>query len=424
MSRRTSRTQRSPRESVPHASDSGVAGRRTVRGSVAGLLAVGVIALGAVLVASNTDPSRAGAGTRPASPPRLALVQAVPVGASTLWVIAQNETRLSGGAQSVEVTRNAGATWSTVTPPDLRVDGGAHYLFSVVALSATRAWLAYGGAAETSRSFLASTSDAGRHWSPVGALPPSGCVTQFVSPRDGTCTQLGGAAGSMVVVLYRTTNGGVTWRRIFANSPSSTTASRGSLPFGCDKTLTFETASTGWALFFCNAGSGAIIDGTTNGGVTWSPRAVTPPRSVPEGGGGFTGPGVFRGARGALPYVVGTDAALYVTRDGGRSFTPVYPPGPPRPWTVDVISPTQWRLTLGRQILGTNDAGVSWFRRTSDTVLQPTTYRRGAPPGGVVTFTTTRNAWLVENLGGSNAALLHSSDGGRSWRRVAVPGVS
>lgn len=88
-----------------------------------------------------------------------------------------------------------------------------------------------------------------------------------------------------------------------------------------------------------------------------------------------------------------------------------------------MISPTQWRLTLGRQILGTNDAGASWFTVTSSTVLHVTTYQPGAPPGGVVTFTTASDAWLLENAGGSNAVLLRSSNGGRSWRRVAVPGV-
>ena len=392
--------------------------RRAIGSPVAGLLAV-ALALEAALVA----PAPAGAG---APPPRevtsgLGINQVAPVGASGLWAIVQNEIRPSGGAQRVEVTSDAGATWRTVTPPGLAVDGATRYLTSVSALSTRHAAITYGAVSGADRSYLATTSDAGRRWTRVGPLPAN-CSVQFVSPREGTCTVLGGAAGSMAVIIYRTANGGATWRRVFASAPSTTTPP-GSLPFGCDKTITFETASTGWALFFCNAGSGAIIDATTDGGATWSPRAVTPPRTIPEGGGGFTGPGVFRGARGAVPYVVGTQAAIYVTRNGGHSFAPVYPPGPPRPWAVDVISPTQWRLTLGRQILGTNDAGASWFRFTSTTVLRATSYGRGAPPGGLVTFTTASDAWLLENAGGTNAALLRSSNGGRSWRRVAVPGV-
>ena len=390
---------------------------------VASLVGVGALPVARAAANSPVGPRpRSSAHVAPGvAPSRRGLNLVVPAGPNALWALTQNETRLSGGAQSVELTTNAGRTWSNVTPPGLAVDGGARYLIRLVALSATRAWIDY-GAASSGPSFLATTRDAGRHWSHVGPLPPSGCLLQFVSPRDGTCTTLGGAMGSMVVTIYRTADGGARWRQVFTNRPSTTTT-RGSLPFGCDKTISFANATTGWALFFCNAGSGAIIDVTTNGGATWTPCAVTPPRSVPEGGGGFTGPLVVRGGRGAVPYVVGGDAALYVTRDGGRSFTPVYPPGPPRAWAVDVLSPAQWRLTLGRVVLGTNDAGARWFRFTGSTVLRATSYGSGAPPGGLVTFTTQRDAWLFENAGGTNAALLRSSDGGRSWRRVALPGV-
>jgi len=68
--------------------------------------------------------------------------------------------------------------------------------------------------------------------------------------------------------------------------------------------------------------------------------------------------------------------------NGGQSFHPVYPPGKPRQWAVDVISPSQWRLTYGKEILATNNGGTSWFTVTSNTVLRSDSYAKGAPPAG------------------------------------------
>jgi photosystem II stability/assembly factor-like uncharacterized protein len=338
-------------------------------------------------------------------------------GPSTLWVFTGDEVATSGGGQGVELTTNAGKTWTNVTPAGLGVDGGGRWMGNFTALSATSAWLTY-GRIDSGPQIIDATTNAGRTWSRVGVLPANGCELQFVTVKDGTCTVLGGALGSMFVTIDRTSDAGATWHLVYKNR-SSTTSSKGSIPFGCDKSINFTSSSKGFALFFCNGGSGAIIEETSNGGLTWWGRNVVQPSSVPEGGGGFSGPPVFSGAHGAIPYVVGRDAEIYVTSDGGQLFHPVYPPGKLKPWSEDLVSPLVWRLTYGKEILGTNDGGRTWFTVSSDTVLQSD----DSSKGGQVQFATSGVGWLLENQYDVNSKLLRSTDGGRKWEKVIVPGT-
>jgi photosystem II stability/assembly factor-like uncharacterized protein len=210
---------------------------------------------------------------------------------------------------------------------------------------------------------------------------------------------------------------------VFANTIGTTSATKGSIPFGCDKNIYFTSAAKGFTLFFCNGGSGAIVEESLNGGVTWLDRTVAQPSSVPEGGGGFSGSPVFDGSNGAMPYSVGTDSEIYVTANGGQSFHPVDPPGKAKQWMEDIVSPFIWRLTYGKTILGTDNGGKTWFTLTSNTVLQTNDYAKGAPPGGIVQFGSTNDGWLTENQYDPNSVLLRTTDGGRQWRKVAVPGT-
>jgi len=354
------------------------------------------------------------------------LNQVDPFGPKTVWVWTANEVALTGGGQDLELTTNAGRSWANVTPPSLRVDGGTHWINGFFALSPTRAWLVYGGV-NVGPQLLETTSDAGQHWSKVGAIPAGGCSLQFVSASEGTCTVTAAAAGSEANRIYRTDNGGESWRLVFTNvaqsMESNLTVPVGSTPFGCDKSVQFESSAKGFVFFWCNGGTGANIYGTTNGGVTWAPRNVAQPTPIPKGGGGFSGAPVFNGSKGAIPYVAGSYSAVFVTSDGGASFHPVYPPGKRQPWAVDLLSPSQWRLTNGKEILATNNGGTSWFAIMSGTVLRTSTYVKGAPPGGLVDFVSANDGWLTENQYNANSTLLRTTDEGRTWRKVAVPGT-
>ncbi len=347
-----------------------------------------------------------------------------PIGHDTLWVETGNASSLKDGGQGIELTSDGGRNWFNATPVGLAREGGAHWITALFALSSTQAWIVVGGVGAGPQSIEA-TRNAGHSWSTVGRLPSQNCTLQFVTAVNGTCTIYAGAAGSMAIVIYRTADGGATWRKIYddtavALSGDSSTPV-GDLPFGCDKTLDFTSAASGWALFYC-AGAGAPIFHTDDGGRTWTARTVGQAKPAVYDGAGFTGPVALDGQRGAVAFTGGNYSLVYATKDGGRSFQPVYPPRPRQSWTVDIVTPTRWRLVYRDGILATNDAGESWFSITSDAytpvMLQP--YAPSSPT--LVKFTSARRGWLTWNTG-NGYLVMRTSDGGYRWTKVQVPGT-
>ncbi len=354
-----------------------------------------------------------------AHPKAQVLSTTVPVGANGLWAFTQAQSTKSGGRQAVDLTTDGGKRWSIVTPPGLSTFGGSHWIFTIYALTSKRAWVVYGGV-DGGPQWLDTTSDGGRHWTTVGELPPKGCTLQFVSNEDGTCTVYAGAMGSMGIEIFRTSNGGRSWRSIFSSYMTEASLNRktppGSLPFECDKTIPFNSSTTGWALFDCNYDDATLYE-TMDGGVTWVSRTVPTPRAYSEGG-GFVGTPTFSGRRGAVGYAGGRYSLVYVTTNDGLSFHRVYPPGKLRPWSINVLSATRWRLAFRNEILGTNNGGTTWFTVTSDAnkIVKPLRY---AAPNPDIRFVTGNKGWLTTQ----NDRLLRTTDGGRKWTVVSVPGT-
>ena len=346
-----------------------------------------------------------------------------PVNGSTLWALTANATTLTGGGQGLELTTNGGVSWTNATPPGLSRERGAR-LLGAFALTAAQAWTDYGGFSGTAKRTLLYTGDAGRHWAKVGVLPAAFCVLQFVSRRDGTCTEEVGAMGSMPNIIFRTSDGGATWRKIYDDNaeislPYSSLPA-GWLPFGCDKSIQFTSAARGWALFLCNAGFAPIYE-TVDGGVSWTQRIATQPSPLPVGGGEFSGVPVIEGSRGAVGYTGGSYSLVYATDDGGRSFHPVYPPGRRRQWSVDVVTPLKWRLAFRNVLLVTNDAGRSWTTFTNN-ATRPIARLRYAPTQPAVTLTANARGWLTWFAGDGNV-LMRTINDGRTWKTITVPGT-
>jgi photosystem II stability/assembly factor-like uncharacterized protein len=152
---------------------------------------------------------------------------------------------------------------------------------------------------------------------------------------------------------------------------------------------------------------------------------VTQPSPLVGGGSDFFGPVVLSGRQGAVAFGEGGFSLIYVTSDGGQTFTPVYPPGPERPWAVDIVSPTVWRLAMRNEILGTNNAGATWFDVTGNAFALPgirhsQRWGDGAPSS--LNFTSPSFGWLSW-FNGNGSIVLATRNGGRTWSQLTVPGT-
>ena len=352
-----------------------------------------------------------------------------PVGGQALWVSTVNETALTHGAQGIEWTGNGGRTWRDVTPPGDTYGVGNRFIGDFFALSSTQAWLVVGPVdpSRASRTTLLATSDAGRRWLRVGSLPVGGCSLSFVTALDGVCTFAPGASNSAPVEVATTFNGGRTWTRVFDNFAGMMggyPAKDGGLPFSCDKYFSLTPPHTVWAEGSCEATT-SFLYRSTDDGRHWVTANVTPPTPLVSGGSEFIGPVVISGRRGAVAFQEGNFSMFDVTDDGGATFTPVYPPGPERPWTIDVMSPATWRLAWRNEILGTNNGGSSWFTIAGNafaarSVRYSQRWGNGAPYA--LHFTSPTFGWLDWNTG-KGFTVMVTRDGGRRWSPVAIPGT-
>ena len=322
-------------------------------------------------------------------------------------------------AEGVALTTGAGRTWLDRTPPGLGQGSARRSIEGLDAVSMADAWVTYGPLADGSPQALMATTDGGRHWAPLGLLPSPYCSLQMLTAAVGFCVASVGAMGSEPVMIYRTADGGRHWAlesRSQSSPPSWGPGTPGALGFGCDKFVGFSAPTVGWAAFLCATGLSPIF-GSTDAGRTWAPRKVG---SLPAAYGSTPGNAAMWTS---APVVDGTLSAVgmsvegrhdkdlvYRTTDAGATWWPVAPPGPPRPWSVDVVSSTTWKLTAGTTVLTTTDGGRSWSTATSalDFGVQD----------GTLDYVGAEDGWRVPVEGWS---LYRTSDGGKAWEQVALP---
>lgn len=349
-------------------------------------------------------------------------VSAYPIGPRIIW--ADWAQTSSGTEQGVEISRDAGRTWTDVTPRWLRTAVEDRSISDLFPLDAFRAWVAFGGSYSQSIQTLASTSDGGRRWTVVGHAPSPGCQIQFVTPRVGWCPVIGAAAGSSSVYLYRTADGGRHWSLISRTPIFS--HPKGALPYACDKKIAFTGVNVGWALLYCNGGLASLYE-TSDGGALWIRRQIAPP-AFSFAYGGFTGIPKLNGKKGAVGYTFSMAngllrTAVYVTGDAGTSWRAVVPPGGVRLWAVDALTASDWLLVSGSIVLTTTTAGKRWSAIKSNISFNPQdisyAYNLSWTP---VAFVNDEIGWIVSSSPETGALLWRTSDGGLNWKRVVVPG--
>lgn len=333
-----------------------------------------------------------------------------PVGARTAWALTFGN-QIRNQSQSVQRSGNGGADWLNVAPHGFRRGGRLRNLSSIDVLDPVRAWIDY-GSIEGGRQSLLVTADGGRTWIRAGRTPPH-CDVQFVNRLDGWCVEIDGALGSEFVRIYRTTTAGRAWRQVSRNDPPGQPSTRDPIPFGCDKSVMFTSPTDGFASSTCNGGGGFIY-ATTDGGSRWH-RRLSLPASVGESGGEEFTAVVASGRNDAVGYTVHgrtrSTSVVYHSVDDGLRWTRIRPPGRPRDYDVDIVTPRVWRLATSRTVLDTDNAGRTWTRIIANVALSRASQ---------VLFTTTDVGWDIP-LGGVSDSVLRTTDGGRHWTTVHVP---
>ena len=226
------------------------------------------------------------------------------------------------------------------------------------------------------------STDAGETWYSVTNWPTNDGRVKFIDDTTGFIVP--GTGGS----IYKTTNGGVTWRSI--------TVSAG-LTFL--NAITFVSHDSGWIT------GNVHICQTTDAGESWSVKEIsfTPnPNALifTDSKHGF----VMGNVETYPPDPHRPQAAAYEFTDNGRDWAERYSGLPRAVEALAVITPNKLIAVGDRLIAISNDAGATW-----DT-LPPITNYEGFFG---VCFPDPMHGTIV----GSDGWILHSSDNGLTWIR-------
>lgn len=319
-------------------------------------------------------------------------------------------------------TSDGGATWVDVTPTGMTAVKGSTDAAFIGPEDALVETASLQGASPSNE--LAKSSNGGASWTfvhlPVSA--PDGLQLSFANPSDGwALAHVGIGAGHDSVVLLSTSNGGTTWHRILATSPTG----RGGLPdSGVKVGLTFQSATTGWISGYSNVG-GPYLYVTHDGGTSWAAQTLALPSqlSALSGGGNLVvlPPVGFGSTNAVLPVCAGNSGHgalvdFYVTHNGGIrwSGTSVLSlPGVPLCARVQwsFANPVYGWVSAGASLYTTSDGGMHWARSPL----------AGASISAIqeVDFVSPTTGWLLATSTNQGSLLFRTNDGGRTWVALA-----
>jgi len=308
-------------------------------------------------------------------------------------------------------TTDSGRHWKDVSPAQGLV-ASSYFLGPDVA------WLESGSFEPPVTESLYRTVDGGNSWQQLATIP-SDCELDFVDVLHGWCTVLAAAAGSEGVELFRTVDGGLSWSQVSYTTFVPGESTPHSLPYGCDKAITFTSSVRGWASTSCNGGQ-SLVYRTDDGGADWYPLAPIPLPAGSSGQGEYLGVPAADGQDVAVEVATGPQGgpgpgptSVAVSRDDGVVWTVRAVPGSPELWNVDLIDPTHWRLDDGATFLSTDDGGASWRSSTPRVEMKGP---MGIPLG--LDFLSGLVGFAVP--GANGGPLWWTVDGGASWKRVVI----
>ncbi|HZK75101.1 MAG TPA: hypothetical protein VFD88_13995 [Clostridia bacterium] len=231
--------------------------------------------------------------------------------------------------------------------------------------------------------YLYRSMDRGATWE-QRPLPPTKILfgeISFVSNEDGwltTVAMTGGlaACGNALDAVWHTTDAGATWQSLGSSDLPQT---------HCYSGLSFVDSNRGF-LDAMTPSQTTVIYRTTDGGLSWT---ASTPISNPSGVKSQYAPGLVRAFGSTLLVPINGQLSsgngvqdVYLSTDGGASWS--YLAGTRGYGTIALVTATRWIQLMppgsGRE---TTDAGASWHP-------YPTNYSQAAPIGPQVVFADAR----------------------------------
>ena len=358
------------------------------------------------------------------TPPGSLVLQLRFIDAKRGWAISETDPATDGhGYQKVAVfdTINGGKSWTQrwegPLPEDLS-NMAAEMRVRISFFGAKNGFVHVGG-------ILLSSTDGGTTWSPVSL--PEGFTPDdatFVDDRRAwVAGRIGGQSGSTGAigpVVFSTTDGGQTWRQVFSardyHLPHSDSY------WGGSAGISFTDPANGW-LYFKDSAMQGYLYRTTDGGVTWKQQ-----QQDLASGRMVAGAPVFVETTGWLPVASGASplpGCLTITKDGGEQWAAVGADGSGGiggtsrgggiAWSirgVSLVSPSVgWAIGIqtGTRdfLVGTTDGGATW--RQALPALSPTDGISLAPNG----------EGLGIGIPSDPRVVLATTDGGKTWTEAS-----
>ena len=319
------------------------------------------LTLGAAVLALTVGSAALGAQTRPTTQPQFkGILEPVSytedLDLKAVFFVNGEVGWVSGNAGTILRTVDAGKTWEAQLGGD--PENKAPRIGTLYFLDEHRGWAVQGEAGATFK--MLHTRD-GENWEEIGSIPYGASEMVFTSPQTGFVDANPGMAVSGSAYIYRTTDGGRTWKQ---NWQCQAKVNVGGLTRNVSCVvgqIQFPSPQVGYAALGsgCSGwqcGGPSIIAKTTDGGESWN-VLMAPGEANEEVSGIFfldenTG------------FVRLTSKKLHVTTDGGQTWRGIVAtPGPLMRFADPSVG---WAIEPGYSELKlsfTTDGGKRWAAR-------------------------------------------------------------
>ncbi|MDF2723067.1 MAG: copper amine oxidase [Paenibacillus sp.] len=346
---------------------------------------------------------------------------------STSWAWGNND-------QTPQLLRSTdgGEHWSAASLGGLDLTAADMNRVKAYFADANTGWL---GWTDGEAMHLARTTDGGASWQAETFKGYHSPVQfSFVDNQHGWLIAAGDAAMMhSTKIVYRTEDGGATWKVVSDNSESmihNDSEKTGALPtLGSIAGMSFVDTAKGFATFDNPVSNTLIFYRTTDGGATWSAVSL----EVPADLAGkvdysvFSTP-VFSGKNGVVALKLGAGTketmVVYATSDGGNTWS--VKPGsveiaPGTPFEISFADASNGWLLQGADLYRTTNGGASWQKVKTNELFENTL--RNDPGIRAFTFADSQHGTLIASSeDGKSGQTIETDDGGATWHISPLQG--